>query len=445
MQQSDLANLPPDVQAQIAQLLRQRGAAGQMVSNSMAPVQNEVISGRVIPMGGGQILAKALSAYFGNRGLEKADEGIAGIRQKDLERYSGEASALTGDQSREAIVRALASKDPRIAALAASLQKRNDERLDKWAGHAGKVDAPMAANSFRDGVMPDVGGFKEPQITPVEFAGRTVPAVTNFREGGRPDMTVPALNSTNITTQLPTKEADMSLDTLKADLKERKDRAQIAKETLSSNRVAIEAINEGAKSGGLQTWAQTARKIAQGLGIEFDENTPTTVLNMAMGNAVLAKARALAPVTGEDVKRLQEILGSIETDPSALARWLSVYEGMALKELQDYNQYVDYQTKNLKSDYAKDMFSGAKLGYEIPAPAGTPSQGARAIQELAKRGGDQTNFTIAGEQVPPDAQFDIRGTTSTGKPAQPSAPLRIDQLTPEQKKALAAELKRLGM
>ena len=150
MQQSDLANLPPDVQAQIASLLRQRGVSGQLMSSAMAPTPNEVISGRVIPTGGGQILAKLLSAYFGNRGIEKADEGIAGIRQKDAEAYSVEAENLTGNQSREAVSRALASKDPRIAALAASLQKRNDERLKGYTDITKSVDAPAAAEDFRN-------------------------------------------------------------------------------------------------------------------------------------------------------------------------------------------------------------------------------------------------------------------------------------------------------
>jgi hypothetical protein len=444
MQQSDLANLPPDVQAQIASLLRQRGVSGQLMSSALAPTQNEVISGRVIPTGGGQILAKVLSAYFGNRGLEKADEGIAGIRQQDLERYSAEAGALTGNQSRAAIVQALASKDPRIAALAAGLQKRNDERAGKYADLKKGVDATGAANDFLNETPTPTGAFQQPEFKQLPGApANAPPTLVNYGEGGRPNASQPASTNISQTNNLPGAEAGMALDTLKSDLKERKERAQIAKEALSSNRTALEAINAGAATGGLGSWAQTARKIAQGFGIEFDENTPTTTLTMALGNAVLAKARALAPVTGEDVKRLQEILGSLDTDPSALEKMISVYDGIAAKELQDFNKYVEFQANNLKTPYAKDLFSGAAIGLEPIAPGGNTGQGLRAIQEMAQRGGNPSQFAVGGEQIPSDARFDIQGTTSTtrGKPTAGAVPPA--QMTPAQRQARIKELEAL--
>jgi hypothetical protein len=195
MQQSDLANLPPDVQAQIASLLRQRGVSGQLMSSAMTPTPNEVISGRVIPTGGGQILAKLLSAYFGNRGMEKADEGIAGIRQKDLEQYTAKASGLTSNPTREALASALASGDPRYAALASSIQKRNDEKLKTWAGTVDKIDATTAANAIRDDGIP-MGSAptpKQPVIDMVDDgAGGKTPMVKNYGTGGLVSGTIPA-------------------------------------------------------------------------------------------------------------------------------------------------------------------------------------------------------------------------------------------------------------
>ncbi len=123
MSPQELSQLPPDIQQQIASLLRQRNTSANLAQMGMAPTPNEVINGRVIPQGGGQILAKVLSSYFGNKGMEKADEGIAGIKQKDAADYSSKAAALAANPSEAAIAQALASNDPRYAALAASLKK----------------------------------------------------------------------------------------------------------------------------------------------------------------------------------------------------------------------------------------------------------------------------------------------------------------------------------
>jgi hypothetical protein len=203
-----------------------------------------------------------------------------------------------------------------------------------------------------------------------------------------------------------------ALEEVRPTMKSWQEKAAAAKEAIQANGLALEALSRGAKSGGLEGFKQAVRGVAQGFGIDTEKYTETTELQMALGNAVLANARKLAPVTAEDVKRLEQILGSINTDPAALQKMLTEYNGMAAKTLQDANRYFDTTSGLMPTDFSRGVVQAGGIGHEMIPPPGNTLEALRSLQTLKRQGGDVSQFAVGGEQIPANAQFDIRGPRS---------------------------------
>jgi hypothetical protein len=273
----------------------------------------------------------------------------------------------------------------------------------KVLGEAGQTKA--ALETISTGEI-DPGISTVPPKAPVfGSAPDGTPVVTNYDKYGIPKA---SLGSKGVNINMPGKEADMALDVLKGGLTKWQEKADIAKDTLSANIVALNAINEGARIGGGEGIKQAVRKGLQAFGINAPDTAQTEELQMALGNAVLQYARKLAPVTKEDVERLQSWLGSISTDPTALEKMLTLSNAVAMRTLHDYNQYVGEQKGNLKSDYARSLFSGADIGYGLPPQVpGDTRQALMTIQAMRQRGmpADLPQFQIGGETLPNNATF----------------------------------------
>lgn len=434
--------IPPEYAAQLAQLQRQKAMAEMLSQRAMAPQGTQVITGHAVknaPLGN---IARALTAFMGNRQAGQMDEKLQGILGQVMQ---ARQQALQGAVANPA--QGQASMDPLVRNLAQALVKQRGERSQAGAkilGEAGQTGA--ALDVLRSDELPGEykpAPYKSPSLDMLAGPdGKKIPVLTNYDKYGVPKATMNQGTQVSVDARAAGKEGEMALDVLKADIKERQARALAAKETLSSNRVALEALNEGAQAGGMEGFKQALRKIGQGFGLAFDETASTEQLAMGLGNAVLAKARALAPVTAEDVKRLQAILGSVDTDPTALVKMLTVYNGIAAKELQDFNRYLKTQSENLTNPHARDLLSGQGIGFEMQAPPGNTTQSLRAIAELMARGGDPSMFAVGGEPIARDSTFNLPGSGLPEKGAKPQAP--IVGLTPQESEELTRLRKKYG-
>lgn len=420
----DPSQLPPEYQAEAQALMQRRALAQALAQRALTPQQTEMVGNRAVKRSPLSFLAQALTGYLGNKQASQAGQDLQGVFSRYGTDSRSELERLQGMPEPEAIKAGQVSKFPSAQAMAKALLESRQKRAEKGAtvlGEAGQTD--RALQTLNTGEVPAGGSanaFTQPRVDWIKSPeGQSVAQTTNYDKYGRPTIALGS-QGTNVINQLPGKEVDTALDTLKADLKERQARAQAAKESLSSNRVVLEAINAGAASGGGERYKQAIRKAGQAFGFNAPETAPTEELQMGLGNAILAKARTLAPVTQEDIRGLEVTLGSINTDPGALQKMISVYNGIASKELQDFNRYVDFQTKNLQNPNARSIFSGAGIGYEMQPPPGNQSQGLAAIAELLSRGGDPTQFAVGGEQLPSDVKINVkpRGPTQ-GDASQP--------------------------
>ncbi len=449
-----LAGLPPEYQAEIAKLLRQRALGDTFTQQGLSALNQptQFTPGPysyAVPQNPLGSLAHGLAAYLGNRGATQADQGIAGIGQKAAEATAQGISQISGagPEIRSTMInQGLASTNPQVRAFALQQQKQDQDTATAAAkglfdyGDPRAALATLRARQINPNYSPTP--IPGPQFSSVPGpSGPINYAITTNRKG---EQTVHSLGGQqiNVDARQQTQELGAGLDVIQAQLKDRQARAQIAKDTLAFNTAALEALNAGAKVGGLGGVKQATRKVAQAFGVDLPETAPTEQLNMALGNAILAKARALAPVTGEDIKQLQAILGSLDTDPTALMKALTVYNGIAAKELQTYNRYVEDASSTLTNPRARDMFAGAKIGYEMPPIPGTTTQQMRTIQEAVRRGANPTQFAVGGQPIEPGAQFDIRGSGIPNAPATPQQLKPVSEMTPEEKQAEIAALKR---
>lgn len=453
--------LPPEYTAQyqaeqerrqMAQLLFQRAIAQRPTEYGQGQVP---VASRRQPL---DFLASAVQAFVANKTGEdsrmKGQDILTSAQtagRQDLQRVLG-----TKDPKQQ-VTEALLSRFPATRKYGADRQKQLDERLGIGAKVAGDYGDPNAAFSMlNQGELP--AAYSAPAIPKPSYSlspqGNEI--ATTYNRKGEPHLTVtkPATVTNTTMMQIPGMEGQQLFQERREDLGKWKERAVLAKSTLDANSTAIEALEEGAKAGGLEGFKQVVRKVAQGFGIETSNISSTEQLNMALGERVLQNARKLAPVTQEDVKRLEAILGSINTDPGALSKMLAITSAIAIRDVQNFQEFLrDQEANSTLPPSVRALYPGQGIGYELPPQLpGKGGAAATILQELQKRGGDVSKFKIGGQPVPSDARFDIRDArfgevpkTSVGDPkVAPPTP----GLSPEEEKRyqdLKERMKRLGI
>jgi hypothetical protein len=370
----EMNDLPPEYLAEIQRLQRQRKMAEALQMQGMQGGNRptEMISGHAIRQSPLAALAPVLQMYLGTKMGGKAEEGLGEVQQRAAtasQTESGDLATLFQTDPKAAIVKALAAKFSQNRKLGEDWGKQYQDRVNQWSNATKDTDPTASADAIASQTLP--GQWSPPPIPSPEFGtsptGKPYAVDTN-RKGEKTLKFEPEGTkvTTNVTNKIPGMEGQAVLDSLQQDLKLRRERAQIAKESIAHNKTAREALVNGAQAGGGEELKQGIRKVAQAFGIEAPATAPTEQLQMSLGNAILASARALAPVTGEDVKRLERIKGSINTDPTALVQMLDIYDNLAVKELETFNEYVNHQSKNLETPYARDLFKGQAIGFTVP-------------------------------------------------------------------------------
>jgi hypothetical protein len=189
------------------------------------------------------------------------------------------------------------------------------------------------------------------------------------------------------------KEGAMSLGVIESGLKERQPAAEAAKNTYDVVSRAVDALRRGAEAGGGNDIKQNIRMALQAFGINTHANSETSELMMILESSLLTEAQKIKPVSNTDIPTLRGMVGSIATDPTALARSLAYMQASALRGLQNYSRYIDEQGATVTNPIAKQRLAGTKIGYEMPSQLSGPlSHQFEVLRNLKEQGVDLSNF-----------------------------------------------------
>lgn len=402
--------IPPEYQAQLERLKRQQAFAQALQAGSMRAQPTEVITGHAVRQGPLSHGLRALTALMANKSVGEADAGIGALNQEMATKRQAAIAAMLAQGQKDptqAIMAGQSSMDPRMQAIATAMQAQREKRLEGFSNAVKDSNPEAAAQAFQTGELPSAA-YQQPDMPAPTFgtdpAGNAY-AVTGNRKGEKEIKYAP--KETKVTNTVDARQSKTALESIEPQIKTRQEKADFAKETLLANRQAYQALNEGAKTGGLGGLTQVARKIAEGFNLNFDATVPTEKLAMGLGQHILANAKKLAPVTDEDIVRLEKIYGSLGTSPENLIQMFEILNGSSMKNLQDYNKYVDVSSAGFNPE-DKGVMQARKIGYEMPAPGGNQEQQFRQMAELQQQGGDITQFRDpTGQPFPADAKFDI--------------------------------------
>lgn len=423
-----MQNLPPEYAAQLEQLMRRRQLAQMLQQQSMQPQLQMVGGVAVAPSKLGR-LAQMLTGLGAPLVDQKAAGGMREVLQRAQQDESAEMQSVAGMGDRRAqIAAALASRFPGIRKTGGEWQKQHAEDVRAGAKIFGDAGDPLqGVRTLAAGALPS-----DPQMSPMKppehglHPDSKSPYSITYNRRGEPDLKfAPVASTQSVDVRLPGDERKVMLEDMGAQLKARREKAEVAVRTLDGMRSAVQALEAGAQAGGGGDILQGFRKAAQMFGVTVPETASTDEARSALGYGVLEYARKLAPVTQEDVKRLEVMVGSINTDPDALNKMLAITTAIQVRELQQFQQWHGAQMATTKDDYARQKLAGAEVGMQPPQQMfGSLPWQLRVMQELGARGGDVSQYGIGGERFAPDTQFNI------GNPRLQPLPAGVEVVRP---------------
>lgn len=315
---------------------------------------------------------------------------------------------------------AMGSKFPQAQSLAKALQERDKAKatnMEARLGHYGtalsKRDPTAAASAIASGKM-DPGYTPQPlpapQVSQVQTPQGMRPMVTNTNAMGEQHGTI-AGGGVTVTNQMPG-DNKIGVQALEGDLKPRQEAAAAAKSIYSATTRAVDALERGAQAGGGQDIKQNVRMALQAFGVNAPDTAQTAELGMALGNALLTEAAKIKPISNTDIETLRGIVGSIGTDPTALARSLAYSQAIALDGLGNYSKWLQTQEGTITDPIAKQRLAGSGIGYEMPGNLSGPTQHQlEVMRQMQTFGGDITRFKDpTGAQFQQGSKFNINPT-----------------------------------
>jgi len=379
---------PFDIQTEQARLAQMSQIAQAMITQSMQSSSPIIRTGggnpfaRDIPNFGDPI-AKMAQAYFGNQqqnDVTKQQGALAELMQSRKEAaLPGILSAQMGrapppfDPAQEgppdpgvapdiarAIMLAERSRDPSLQAHAANLRKelpgpldvlKNVQHIDPTSargfiqtGDPGVLKPPKVAN-IQDGILTTTQGGEQ--------VGRPVAVKTYQPPGidkstGLPgqiqDLTgeFAAKTGGNVSVQ-NTRENALSQEDMKTLGEGRKSYFENMQTLTNINQIQTDIADmDPAKFGSFAEFRMHANRFAEVLGgKKTDDNAGIEAIKANLGNLMIAKVRALAPVTKEDVKMMNEIIGSEGNTKRALERILDVGAASAARQMKQHRTFVE--------------------------------------------------------------------------------------------------------
>lgn len=76
------AGMPPELQQEATQIARRRAISEALMGQALQPIKQQEVSGRVVPIGIGEGIAKIAQAYLGAQNMRTADKGSTGLAAK---------------------------------------------------------------------------------------------------------------------------------------------------------------------------------------------------------------------------------------------------------------------------------------------------------------------------------------------------------------------------
>ena len=441
--------IPFEYQVEEQKIARKRAMAQAMMAQSLKGVGAPQMFGKHMANPGiAPHLVNALSGYLGQKNLAGADAEQTAMGQRMRADQGAEMSAVQGlmrgqpgqitpqagppmegqaelppievggvkPDLRGALAQAMQGRFGSTREYGAQLHKDNQEglkaQLTALAPHA-PIDA---IKRFMTG---DVQAPVQPIAAPPVSFG-TDPAgnaygLTGDNKGGKPTLSYAPKPLSVTNTNSVGGRAEIELDKAHIGQLEtaRKDLAPFVNDFGRLQRVQ-ELLNKGAAVGGLATPLQSVRKFAQGFGVNIPETGLTDELRSKLGEAVLPNARALAPVTKDDTGRLDNIFGSIDTDPNALRELVAFAMAKHLVTINQHNAQVDL-VAGTNPEYIK-KYEPFKL--KLPTGKFDPALAFRAMQILKENGHDVSMFNIQGVPV-----SDMTINMDSQKPSAARAPM----------------------
>lgn len=438
------------------------------------PTQQAPVGGYNAP---GIVAKTPLSALLMNAGAQgiaqsdiaSADAAMAARRQRAQQDYlSGMQGFADAPDKDAAIAKLMTSQNPMLRQMAEAQAKIRREQAEKEAernrqlreaaarAFVEKGDTQGALQVLAEGAKVDPTRVPPPAPAPVFGSapgpdGKPIPTVTNVDpKSGKTSASFGPGPASRVDVNLPGKEGEMRLKNEQEDLVAQQTAARSGVENLALTQRMRNLLRDGAVSGGGESLMQTARKVGELFGIKVPATGFTDELRSTLGERVLDKSKSLgSQPTNEDRRIIQEIMGSIDTDPKALIRLAAILDAQSLKANLDFKDFLGVKRKGANPS----LYETADIGINAQPVSGPVAYRLQVAQGLLQRGVAPARVSqmtgIAEENLPPpDAAVAIStgsylgpgaGKLAAPQPtAKPTKPL--DQMTDAE---LAARLEAL--
>ena len=431
--------LPPEYQDQLDAFMRKQKLAQILqarAQNMQAPAQGPVAS-RISPFSALAGLGSGvLGGYMGNQ----ADEGIRGVQKQYTADEASDVSKMLASPEDQRINMGLNSKFQRSRDLAKIFQTQDEKRRElgsKVYSEAG--DTPNALAALRG---TPVGPSTPPKKADVTWVagpdGKILPKTTNYDKHGIEHVTLGA-SGTNVSTEvkLPSDEVKDANKREQEDLAAMQAKARTGQASLATATRLNKVLEENADAGGGASLRQTARKFLSNFGVDLPETGPTDTAKQLFGRGLLENAKSLGiNPTDADAKRIEDIVGTIDTDPASMPRLIALMAANGHKAMQDFNQFVKIKRGGQAAKLYPGLYETADVGIRQPEKLfGSQDLQMRTMEALQQAGGDVSQFQAneidpktgkaAMTPFPSDATFTLSPPKAVQKPQSTQAPLSV--------------------
>jgi hypothetical protein len=198
---------------------------------------------------------------------------------------------------------------------------------------------------------------------------------------------------------------------------------------------AVRALQEGALSGGGADIKQQVSKVLQAFGVDVPSTASTDQLKNSLTGLLTDYGKIFGSrVTNLDLNNVKQYVGTLDTDPKAMASILASLSAAGIKSIQDYGSMIDAR-KGMPSvpGFNPDLLTGAQLQNAPMGLPGPQNLQMLTLQALHDYGGDISKYVVPGtkgETFAPNSTFNIAPQAITptapnaGQPSPTPAPLQ---------------------
>jgi hypothetical protein len=282
---------------------------------------------------------------------------VALLRQNQQGQQSGQDELLQGLQSqdpRAAILKAMTSRYPGLSKMGGDLYKSNGDTftklIDSLKDQIDPQSALQAAPSQNIGMVRPAPPLGAPQLASgTDPSGKQVSWINQFDRGGRViPHTLPQGSSATINMEgKPATETEEQMGKFYAAGGKGFEQGQALQQRLQGTQDVLRSMDEQPAMGAGANAFQTMRKWAESLhpGISEGLASNTELAKMQLGERVIKELGGLGnQVSNADVEFMNNAMGSLDSDPTALRRMMLIamkYQMRGLATLQTNAKQVE--------------------------------------------------------------------------------------------------------